>query len=48
VRSATDSIREARKNLSQAAGKKYVEIKPERVAAVPSERWSAEKPDSGQ
>jgi len=38
VRSATDSIREARKNLSQAAGKKYVEIKPERVAAVPSER----------
>ena len=38
VRSATDSIREARKNLSQAAGKKYVEIKPQRVAAVPSER----------
>src|SRR6187551_1874228 len=38
VRSATDSVREARKNLSEAAGKKYVEIKPERVAAVPSER----------
>ncbi len=34
VRSSTDSIREARKNLSQAAGKKYVEIQPQGVVAV--------------
>ena len=33
VRSATDFIREARKNLSQAAGKKYVEIQPQKAAA---------------
>lgn len=32
VRSATDSIREARKNLSQAAGKKYKEIQPQKTA----------------
>ena len=33
VRSATDFVREARKNLSQAAGKKYVEIQPQKAAA---------------
>ena len=38
VRSATDLVREARKNLSQAAGKKYVEIKPQPVAAVSTQR----------
>ena len=32
VRSATDLVREARKNLSQAAGTKYVEIKPQKAA----------------
>jgi hypothetical protein len=32
VRSATDFVREARKNLSQAAGKKYVEIQPQKAA----------------
>jgi len=32
VRSATDLVREARKNLSQAAGIKYVEIKPQKAA----------------
>lgn len=34
VRSATDFVREARKNLSQAAAKKYVEIKPQKAAAA--------------
>src|SRR4026209_184573 len=38
LRSATDPLPAARPTLSPAAGKKYVEIKPERVAAVPSER----------
>ena len=38
VRSATDFVREARKNLSQAAGTKYVAIQPEPMAAVSSER----------
>ena len=38
VRSSTDFVREARKNLSQAAGKKYVEIKPQPVVAVSAER----------
>ena len=38
VRSATDLVREARKNLSQAAGKKYVEIKPQPAVAVSTER----------
>ena len=38
VRSAADLVREARKNLSQAAGTKYVEIKPQPVAAVSAER----------
>jgi hypothetical protein len=38
ARSATDFVREARKNLSQAAGKKYVEIKPQPVVAVSAER----------
>jgi hypothetical protein len=33
VRSATGFVREARKNLSQAAGKKYVEIPPQKAAA---------------
>jgi hypothetical protein len=33
ARSATDFVREARKNLSQAAGKKYVEIPPQKAAA---------------
>jgi hypothetical protein len=32
VRSSTDLVREARKNLSQAAGKKYVEIQPQIAA----------------
>lgn len=32
VRSATDFVREARKNFSQAAGKKYVEIQPQKTA----------------
>ena len=32
VRSATDLVREARKNLSQAAGTKYVEIQPQKAA----------------
>ena len=32
VRSSTDFVREARKNLSQAAGKKYVEIQPQKTA----------------
>ena len=38
VRSATDFVREARKNLSQAAGTKYVAIQPEPRVAVSSER----------
>ena len=38
LRSSTDFVREARKNLSQAAGKKYVEIKPQPVVAVSAER----------
>ena len=38
VRSSTDFVREARKNLSQAAGKKYVEIQPQPVVAVSAER----------
>ena len=33
VRSATDFVREARKNLSQAAGTKYVEIQPQKATA---------------
>ena len=33
ARSATDFVREARKNLSQAGGTKYVEIKPQKAAA---------------
>jgi hypothetical protein len=32
VRSATDLVRVARKNLSQAAGTKYVEIQPQKAA----------------
>ena len=32
MRSSTDFVREARKNLSQAAGKKYVEIQPQKTA----------------
>ncbi len=32
VRSATDLVREARKNLSKAAGTKYVEIQPQKAA----------------
>ena len=32
VRSMTDLVREARKNLSQAAGTKYVEIQPQKAA----------------
>jgi hypothetical protein len=32
VRSSTDFVREARKNLSQAAGKKYAEIQPQKTA----------------
>jgi hypothetical protein len=32
VRSARDLVREARKNLSQAAGTKYVEIQPQKAA----------------
>ena len=32
VRSATDLVREARKNFSQAAGTKYVEIQPQKAA----------------
>ena len=38
VRSATDFVREARKNLSQAAGTKYVAIQSEPMAAVSTER----------
>ena len=34
LRSATDAVREARKNLSEAAGLKYKEIKPETVKTV--------------
>ena len=33
VRSATGFVREARKNLSQAAGTKYVEIQPQKATA---------------
>ena len=32
LRSSTDYVREARKNLSEAAGKKYVEIQPQKAA----------------
>jgi hypothetical protein len=32
MRSSTDFVREARKNLSQAAGKKYAEIQPQKTA----------------
>ena len=41
VRTATDFVREARKNLSQAAGKKFVEIKPQcsRCREKMSETW---------
>ena len=38
VRSATDFVREARKNLSQAAGTKYVAIQSEPKAAMSSDR----------
>ena len=38
VRSATDFVREARKNLSQAGGVKYVEIQPQGVVAVSTGR----------
>ena len=38
VRSATDFVREARKNLSQAAGTTYVAIQPEPRVAVSTER----------
>ncbi len=31
LRSSTDYVREARKNLSEAAGKKYVEIQPQKA-----------------
>ena len=34
VRSATDAVREARKNLSEAGGLKYKEIKPQAVKTV--------------
>ena len=34
VRSATDAVREARKNLSEAAGLKYKEIQPQTVKTV--------------
>ena len=34
VRSATDFVREARKNLSQAGGVKYVAIQPQGMVAV--------------
>jgi hypothetical protein len=34
VRSATDAVREARKNLSEAGGLKYKEIKPQTVKTV--------------
>ena len=34
VRSATDAVREARKNLSEAGGLKYKEIKPQTVNTV--------------
>jgi hypothetical protein len=33
LRSSTDFVREARKNLSQAAGKKYVEIQSQKSVA---------------
>jgi hypothetical protein len=39
VRSATDLVREARKNLSQAGGIKYVQIQPQKgVVAVSAEK----------
>jgi len=38
VRSATDFVREARKNLSQAGGVKYVAIQPQGVVAVSTGR----------
>jgi len=34
LRSSTDFVREARKNLSEAAGKKYVEIQPQKAAPL--------------
>jgi len=34
LRSSTDFVREARKNLSEAAGKKYVEIQPQKAAVA--------------
>ena len=54
VRSATDFVREARKNLSQAAGTKYVEIQPQKAARIElirqlsllSDDLTAEKPDT--
>ena len=38
VRSATDAVREARKNLSEAAGLKYKEIQPQTVKTVSSDK----------
>ena len=38
VNEATNFVREARKNFSQAAGTKYVEIKPQPVVAVSTEK----------
>ena len=38
VNEATNFVREARKNLSQAAGTKYVEIKPQPMVAVSNEK----------
>ena len=38
MRSSTDFVREARKNLSQAAGTKYKEIQPQGMVAVSTEK----------
>ena len=38
VREATAYVRDARKNLSQAGGMKYVEIQPQGMVAVSTER----------
>jgi hypothetical protein len=38
IRDATAYVRDARKNLSQAAGMKYVEIQPQGMVAVSTER----------
>ena len=38
VRSATDAVREARKNLSEASGLNYKEIQPQAVTTVSTDK----------